>query len=85
MREVIRMAVHVFGMTDDQIQRVSRIWSIDFIHRWHDHRSHGYIDWDTGIFHVVLLKFAVHEARISGNLCFANDILPGLDTEPQLI
>ena len=47
MREVIRMAVHVFGMTDDQIQRASRIWSIDFIHRWHDHRSHGDIDWDT--------------------------------------
>ena len=47
MREVIRMAVHVFGMTDDQIQRVSRIWSIDFIHCWHDHRSHGDIDWDT--------------------------------------
>ena len=47
MREVIRMAVHVFGMTDDQIQRVSRIWSIDFIHRWHDHRSHRDIDWDT--------------------------------------
>ena len=47
--------------------------------------GNGYIDWDTGIFHVVLLKFAVHEGRISGNLCFANDILPGLDTEPQLI
>ena len=47
MREVILMAVHVFGMTDDQIQRASRIWSIDFIHRWHDHRSHGDIDWDT--------------------------------------
>ena len=41
------MAIHVFGMTDDQIQQVSRIWDIDFVHRWHDHRSHGDIDWDT--------------------------------------
>ena len=47
--------------------------------------GNGYIDWDTAIFHVVLLKFAVHEGRISGNLCFANDILPGLDTQPQII
>ena len=39
------MAVHVFGMTDDQIQRASRIWSIDFIHRWHDHRSHGAVSY----------------------------------------
>ena len=46
------MTVHVFGMTDDQIQRVSRIWQIDFVHRWHDHRSHGdiYLDTDTLIF-----------------------------------
>ena len=41
------MAVHVFGMTDEELQRASRIWDIDFGHRWHDHRSHGYIDWDT--------------------------------------
>ena len=40
------MAVHVFAMTDDQIQSASRIWNIDFVHRWHDRRSHGDIDWD---------------------------------------
>ena len=40
------MAVHVFAMTDDQIQSASRIWNIDFVHKWHDHRSHGDIDWD---------------------------------------
>ena len=40
------MAVHVFAMTDDQIETVSRIWQIDFVHKWHDHRSHGDIDWD---------------------------------------
>ena len=41
------MAVHVFGMTEDQVQRVSRVWNVDFVHRWHDHRSHGDVDWDT--------------------------------------
>jgi len=40
------MAVHVFAMTDDQILRASRIWKIDFVHKWHDHRSHVDIDWD---------------------------------------
>ena len=40
------MAVHVFAMTDEQIQSASRIWNIDFVHKWHDRRSHGDIDWD---------------------------------------
>ena len=41
------MAIHVFAMTDEQLQSASRIWKIDFVHKWHDWRSHGDIDWDT--------------------------------------
>lgn len=40
------MAVHVFAMTDEQVQSASHIWNIDFVHKWHDRRSHGDIDWD---------------------------------------
>lgn len=40
------MAVHVFAMNDDQIKSASRIWKIDFVHKWHDRRSHCDIDWD---------------------------------------
>jgi hypothetical protein len=39
-------ATHFIGLTDDQIERASRIWHVDFVHRWHDRRSHGDIDWD---------------------------------------
>ena len=47
--------------------------------------GNGYINWDTGIFHVVLQKFAVHEGRLSNNLCFANHLFVKLNSEPQLV
>ena len=40
------MAVHVFAMTDEQFESASKIWKIDFVHKWHDWRSHVDIDWD---------------------------------------
>ena len=44
----------------------------------------GFINWDKGIFNVILHKFAVHEGRLSNQLCFANHLFVKLNSEPQL-
>ena len=39
--------VHFIGVTDTQRASAERVWGqADFVHRWHDWRSHGDIDWD---------------------------------------
>ena len=39
--------VHFIGVTDRQTASAERVWGQpDFVHRWHDRRSHGDIDWD---------------------------------------
>ena len=45
----------------------------------------GYINWDTGIFHLILQRFAVNQGRMSEHLCFANHLFVTLNSEPQLV
>ena len=47
--------------------------------------GNGFINWDTGIFHLTLQRLAVQEGRNSNQLCFANHLFVTLDSEPQLI
>ncbi len=41
----------------------------------------GYLDWDTGILHLTLLRYALHESRSAQRLCFINHLLT---EEPQI-
>ena len=42
--------VHFIGVTDTQLVSAQKTWGrADFVHRWHDWRSHGDIDWDNDI------------------------------------
>jgi len=42
--------VHFIGVTDTQRASAERVWGrADFVHRWHDWRSHGDIDWDNDV------------------------------------
>jgi|TARA_R100000455_G_C6250706_1_gene107421 hypothetical protein len=42
--------VHFIGVTQKQSLQATLVWGFpDFIHRWHDWRSHGDIDWDNDI------------------------------------
>ena len=42
--------VHFIGITDTQQASAERVWGrADFVHRWHDWRSHGDIDWDSDV------------------------------------
>jgi hypothetical protein len=42
------MLVHFVGVTQDQFVNAVRVFGKpDFVHKWHDHRSHGDVDWDS--------------------------------------
>ena len=44
------MATHFIGVTEKQTLQATLVWgSPDFVHRWHDWRSHGDIDWENDI------------------------------------
>ena len=44
---VMRLITHYIGVTDTQLASAERVFGrADFVHRWHDHRSHGDIDWE---------------------------------------
>ena len=39
--------VHFIGVTPDQWASAVKVWGTpDFVHLWHDWRSHGDINWD---------------------------------------
>jgi alpha-ketoglutarate-dependent taurine dioxygenase len=42
----------------------------------------GHINWDTGVISLAILRYAVHETRTPGSLCFANHLLA--NGEPQV-
>jgi alpha-ketoglutarate-dependent taurine dioxygenase len=44
----------------------------------------GYLDWDTGLICLDLLRYAVNESRVTNKLCFSNHLLARLDDETQI-
>ncbi len=54
--------VHFIGITDSQIASAERVFGrADFVHKWHDWRSWGDIDWDSD---TVVLGDKGHEQPI---------------------
>ena len=45
----------------------------------------SYMDWDRGTLFLKQVRYAVHESRIPGKLCFANHLFVDLEFEPQII
>lgn len=44
------MCVHFVGVTQAQSLQATLVWGQpDFVHRWHDWRSHGDIDFDNDV------------------------------------